>query len=530
MPKRKLRTRSGMSPGKRRSRSDREGFSTGGDPKTRKNQQTSAPSLSNVPSLFDEFQKRDLAKVIDFLTRFWQAQSDTYGKGRVTPPGVDGPVDEVLREPLPDEPQAIEEILEATGRLLEQHSVHTRHPMFLGYVTPPSLDIAALGDALAAILNQNVSFAALSPIGASLETKVISWLGQIVGYTHSSRGGILTSGGSNANLYGLAAARVRLLGANAVRNGNYAKAAKLRIYCSEYTHHSIDKAAMMMGLGTRAVVRVPANEEHQINIRDLAEAIKTDSASKEYCPMAIVGNAGTRLCGAFDDLQALKIIADQYRLWFHVDAAYGGFLRLANKRPPQTEHLPLADSIVLDPHKLLFVPFDCGALLIKNRDHLMQCFGSTGEYLELEHPAGTADFADLGMQLGRSMKALKVWLTLKYIGIQRFAAEYSRLMALAHYLKSRLAADKRFELLGPVPGTAVCFRWCGCAHVSSSRLDAINSEIRRRLLRDGVSFSDEVEIGGRRGLRVCFTNFRTEQHHLDDLLVAIARFGEDPSI
>ena len=400
----------------------------------------------------------------------------------------------------------------------------TGNPLFLGYVTPPSLDIGVLGDTLASITNQNVSFSTVSPIGTALETSVISWLHEIVGW-ESGASGILTSGGSEANLYALAVARRRALGPAFSSIGISAGSKPLRLYCSEETHHSIDKAATILGIGRDNVVRISVDADHRIDLIALTKAIEQDLADEKVQPFALIGNAGTRLCCAFDSVADLGRIARQYGLWLHIDAAYGGFLRLARVHPPELEALNEADSLTIDPHKLLFVPYDCGALLVKKMNDLANTFGGAeGEYIESTLSEGMVNFANLGLQLGRSMRALKVWLTLKRFGAEAFGLEFERLLSLATKFKELLAADDRFELLGPVRGTAVCFRWKRPGW-PIDRLNALNQAVRNAILREGTAFIDQVSIGGRVGMRVCMTNFRTQESDIERLLSEIARIA-----
>jgi glutamate/tyrosine decarboxylase-like PLP-dependent enzyme len=477
---------------------------------------------SDAAGPIEEIQRSELPELMRFLQKFWQQHAAKAHEGPVGRHSIDRVLREVPLEALPVAPAPLTKLLESVQGLLQEHTVKTGHPLFLGYVTPSSLDIGALADSLAAIVNQNVAFAALSPLGTALEGSSIRWLGDIVGYPPTC-GGILTSGGSEANLYGLAIARRQALGPSAASEGNYAEPrCRLRIYCSTQTHHSIDKAMMLLGLGTSSVVRIPTDDDHHILIDQLRAAIERDQASQDWQPMAIVGNAGTRLCCAFDDLRSLRQIADEYKLWFHVDAAYAGFLRLATPPPVGAGDMYLADSIILNPHKLLFVPLDCGAILVRDPSHLAACFGAEGEYLEMQKPAGMRDYANFGMQLGRPMRALKVWLTLKRFGSAVLGHEYTRLLGLARYLRDCILADQRFELLGPVSGTAVCFRWRGGQHSRDIFLNSLNTQIRQQIVRSGVAFIDEVELSKTRGFRVCMTNIRTNSCDLDKLLATIA--------
>lgn len=473
----------------------------------------------------DEYQGRDLSQLVSFLTQFWTEYADTRSADRVGPTDFHWDLDEINNEELPRIGQRTEVILEGIRTSVVPNSVKTSHPMFLAYVTPPALDICAFADAIAAILNQNVSFAELSPVGTAIEQKVINWLTQIVGYGPTA-GGVLVSGGSTANLYGIATARRKILGEATIRRGNGAAGRYLRIYCSEQIHRSVHKAAVLLGLGSDSICAIPVNANHQINIRELVNQIRKDKLRRNVKPIAIVGAAGTRLSGAFDDLKSLSEVARANNLWLHVDAAFGGFLKLATACPRPLEYLYLADSITLDPHKLLFVPFDAGCVLVRERQHLIDTFGVEGEYLEKCDPPGV-DFADFGMQLGRSMKSLKVWLALKLIGTQRYGQEFSRLLDLASYLKERIEQDEDFEVLGPAESIIVCFRWNGGN--PNDDLDAINEAIPTWLRREGIAYVNRVTVEGKAGIRVCLSNFRTQKVHIDRLLASIKSYCLNPN-
>lgn len=476
--------------------------------------------------MFDEFQLRDLSGCLEYLSTFWKRQAQTRANGPVSPRALHPRMQPIRDESLPIEPQPLSNVLADIDNWVLPNIVKTSHPLFLAYVTPPSLDICALGDTVAAVLNQNVSFENLSPAGTAIETTVIRWLGELIGYGRDA-GGIMLGGGSIANLYGLALGRRMLLGGHTSTAGNYLDSRRQRIYCSEHAHRSIQKAAALLGIGSDNVVSIQADKDHRIRTDLLEDQIKLDRSDPDhgFVPTTIVGAAGTRVACAFDDLAALADIAERHQLWFHVDAAYGGFLRLATPRIAALDQLHLAHSVTLDPHKLLFVPFDAACLLVQDRQDLLRTFGTEGEYLERSHPPG-ADFADLGMQLGRSMKALKVWLALKYVGVQRYGEEMTRLLGLAQYLRALVEKDANLELLAPVIGTAVCFRWRTRHPYTKLDIDAINKAIRTSLQRDGSAYIDEVFISGHSGMRVCLTNYRTDQSHLEDLISRVGLCAE----
>lgn len=422
----------------------------------------------------------------------------------------------IRQESLPDDPQDLERVFSEIRCTLLPSLVHTNHPLFLAYVTPPSLDIASAAAGLASFLNQNVSFADLSPGGTAIEETVIRWLCDIVGFDRTASG-IITSGGSMANLQALVIAR-RWKAGEIGRHGMARR--RLRVYCSEHAHRSIHKAATVLGIGAENVVSIRADDRHRIDVNELERAVTSDTHSQTFLPLAIVGSAGTRLAGAFDDLESLGALAKKAGLWLHIDGAFGGFLKLASQGPEELAHLHAADSITIDPHKLLFVPFNAGALLVKKQCYQFDAFGEEGEYLENSVTPGV-DFADYGLELGRGMAALKVWLALKYFGTSTYSREYDRLLELNRSFRRRISEDPDFELLGPGPSIITCFRWIGNHSGWEDLLDAINQDIRRELLGFGDAYLNIVKVNGRYGLRASFSNFHTRREHIDLLLTKV---------
>lgn len=445
------------------------------------------------------------------LVELWETVGQGHGSRPLVPSRV------AIDDRLPLAGLPLSEVLDQLESEIVQGCVNYHHPLFLAFVTPPALAGPGLAELVAACLNQNVSFANLAPAGTALEGVVVDWLGEIVGLGPSTRGGVLTSGGSMANMNAIAIARNR---AGLDRPSRK----QPRIYCSSQIHRSVHKAALLLGLGPDSVCEVSVDKEHQVCLDSLRAAVESDLGRRGVSPFLIVAAAGTRVCGAFDDLAAARRIADEYGLWLHVDAAFGGFLRLLREPPPGLEGLGAADSITLDPHKLLFCPFSCGALLVRDRATQVATFGTEGEYLESSE-GGMPDIAEHGTELGRPMRGLAPWMALKLHGVDSFAAECTRLTSLNSQFRTVVDESHDFELVGPGPSIVSCFRWIGNdGRYRSMRkfLDSRNHDLRVALYRRGLAYVNEVRLGGKTALRVCFSNYRTSEEHLEELL-AIAR-------
>ncbi len=464
-------------------------------------------------------QERDSEKLIGLLNTFWEGLLEKRKTLKITPGILQNLPDVITKDPYPVEHTCLEDVLKEVYEEIMPYCVNTSNPLFLGYVTPPALDITWLGNAVIAMLNQNVSFSALSPAGTAIEQYVVNQLCKLVGYSGNSGGEIL-SGGSTANLQALITARRAMLGERFALVGNSLSGGSQRIYCSTQIHRSIHKAAIMMGIGVENVIEIPCDKNHKIIVDELKRKISEDVKQGKH-PIAIVGAAGTRACGSFDDLKALSDVAEEHKIWFHVDGAFGAFLKVAQNKPKELEYLHLAHSITLDPHKLLFMPFDSGCLIVRDRQKLIDAFGIEGEYLEKFHPVGQ-DYCDYGIQLGRSMKAFNVWLALKYIGIDLYKKEYDRLLALVNEFKSLIENESDFELVGPSESIIVCFRWNpNSPYISEAQLDILNEKIRNTLIKQGTAFINGVSIENRFALRICFSNFNTSIDDLKRLLVLV---------
>lgn len=464
-------------------------------------------------------QERDSIKLVETLNTFWITIKDKRRTSKVTPGILPTLPDEITQDTYPSESNPLEKVMEEVYNEIIPYVVNTSNPLFLGYVTPPALDITWLGNAIIAMLNQNVSFSALSPAGTAIEQFVVSILCKMVGY-NSKSGGILVSGGSTANLQAMITARRMVIGEKIATGGNSEAHGSQRIYCSEQIHRSIHKAAILMGIGINNVIEIPCDENHQIMIEELRRKIQEDKDDGKV-PIAIIGAAGTRTCGSFDDLKALSVIAEEYKIWFHVDGAFGAFLKIADNRPPQLDYLNLAHSITLDPHKLLFMPFDTGCLLVRDKQKLIDAFGTEGEYLEKFHAVGQ-DYCDYGIQLGRSMKSFNIWLALKYFGINMYQKEYERLIDLAREFKDLIKDETEFEVVGPSQSLIVCFRWNpNSQYVQGNSLNSTNENVRTTLIKEGFAYINGVSIEKTFALRICFANFNTTLDDLKRLLIEI---------
>jgi aromatic-L-amino-acid/L-tryptophan decarboxylase len=420
---------------------------------------------------------------------------------------------EVLTAPMPERGIGVEQLFERWRDTLVPNSTAIAHPRFLAYVLGPPNGIAPYAEALAAAINQNCNFWQLSPAASVIERSVLEWLASVVGYPVGSRG-ILTGGGSMATLQGLATAlHDRVPGFRA--HGLQGSSAPLVVYTSSEAHRSVDKAAAILGIGLDNVRHIATDDQHRMDVAQLVETLDADRRRglQPWCVMATCGTVNT---GAVDPLEAIADVCEEQGLWLHVDGAYGALFLLCEEQRELMGGCSRADSITLDPHKLLFAPLEAGCLLVREGEKLRDAFAFSSSYLTVAEDPLMLDYMDYGPQLSRSFKALKVWSALQAFGVDAFRTAHRRTLALAQHLAHGIEATPGLTLLAPVTLTAVCFA-----------LDAGTPEDHAALLEalaaDSTALLGPVVIDGRTGVRACITNHRTSK---DDVDLVLARLRE----
>ncbi|HEV3409860.1 MAG TPA: pyridoxal-dependent decarboxylase [Chthoniobacterales bacterium] len=418
-----------------------------------------------------------------------------------------------LHAALPQEGVAFEELLRNFEDVIVRFSRHNAHPRMFGYVQSPGCVLAAIGDLLASTLNANLTAWRSAPAAVEIERLTIEWIRQILGFA-SGAGGLFVSGGSMANLAALATAQ------NAKRAGTQA----LRIYASTETHHSIAKAAALLGIGRENVRSIAVDDRFKIRIDALVAAITADIEAGHQ-PFCIVGNAGTVNTGACDPLLELREVADRFGLWMHLDGSYGGFAVLAESGRTLFAGIGQADSVALDPHKWLYLPVDCGCVIYRDPEHARATFAHEAEYTRVIGQEADEAFAfwDYGPELSRRFRALKVWMLLKGVGLRALGESIEKNIACARHLESLVHASDDFEMLAPVELSIFCFRYLPRGMTDNAQIDEFNERLLVALQRDGSSYLSNTMINGRFALRGCVLNYRTTPQDMEILLDDIRR-------
>ncbi|MEZ4539529.1 MAG: pyridoxal-dependent decarboxylase [Chloroflexota bacterium] len=428
-----------------------------------------------------------------------------------------------FEEPAPHDPGDPAAVYDEFLETIFPYPMGNIHPRFWGWYMGNGTVLGALADFMAAIMNPNLGGG--NHVANMVEEQVVNWMKAMLGFPKDASG-LLVSGGSMANVIGLTVARNDRAGFNVRELGLRAGAEQMTVYASVEVHSCHQKAVELLGLGSRALRKIAVNDDYTIDLAALEAAIAADRAAG--CrPIAIVGNAGTINTGAIDDLNALADLCAREGLWFHVDGAIGAVGVLAEGVKAQLAGIERADSIALDLHKWMHIPFEAGCVLVRHDAAHRETFALTPAYLEHGTrglASGRLWFSEYGLQLTRQFRALKVWMSIKEHGLDRFGRMMVRNVEQAHYLGSLIASEPALELMAPIGLDIVCFRY-NPGGLNDEALDALNKEVLIRLQEQGIAAPSYTTLNGRYCLRAAIANHRSTQADFDALAEAVVRLG-----
>ncbi|HSL34533.1 MAG TPA: pyridoxal-dependent decarboxylase [Candidatus Limnocylindrales bacterium] len=451
--------------------------------------------------------------------------------------------------PAPTEPATSAAILEEFRRRLAPHQLNAYHPRTLSYFTPPPLLLSVVGELLAQVTQQGVDVWHAGPSATFVEEEVVGWLCDLVGYGPGSFG-LLTSGGVMANFLAMALARDVHLGAvrgDAGREPPRGAALEgVRIYASDQTHFSIERALDELGFPASTLVVLPSDERFRLHAAPVAEAIARDRAAG-LTPLAIAAVAGSTNTGSVDRIEELAELARREGLWFHVDAAYGAAVRMSQRDAGRVAGLELADSVTVDPHKWLFQAYDIGGLVVRDGGWLLQAFGghrpeyyrggeapASDEIAEDHEDPGQLNFYKLGFEGTRRWRALKLWMSWKHLGTSGFARLIEANVDQAALLARRCAESDDFEAMPAEPElSVVCFRHLPGGRAAakglapSSSLDDHQDRLQTALEASGEGWLSTTRLRGTTWLRAGIVNTHTTESDIDGLLATIRRLAAE---
>ena len=421
----------------------------------------------------------------------------------------------------PESPEPMATILADYQRLFEPNVTHWQHPRFLAYFASSASGPGIIGEMLTSVLNSNPMLWRTSPVGTELEQVVIDWFRQAMGLPEGFDG-LITDTASTSSMLALAAAR-QAAGIDAAAKGlaDRDDVPQLRIYCSAEAHSSIEKAAMTLGLGRASVSKIPVNELFQLRLDALEDAIAADKAAGVR-PIAIVGTIGTTSTTSVDPIAGMAKIAQREGIWFHVDAAYAGIASIVPELRAPFEGWELASSIVTNAHKWWFVPVDASILLTRRMPVLRDAFSLVPEYLRtLDREGPIRDYNEYTPTLGRRLRALKLWIHLRYFGLEGLRRRVLNHIEMARRFADWVETDPDFELTAPLPFSTICFRYRPASLETTQddpavgdRIDQMNVRLMDAVNRSGEAFLSHTKVNGRITLRVAISNLRTEDSDL----------------
>jgi len=449
-------------------------------------------------------------------------------KARITPASSRIEIASLFCEPLPEEPQAIEGILREVENNIFANSTLYLSPRFLGYINSGGNQASILGELLASAVNQVPALWHFAPAASEVERRVVQWIAQFIGYS-SEAAGCLLNGGSAGNLVGLAVARKQKAQFDAAELGMRG-GPPLTVYVSKEGHASIEKSMVLLGMGRSQLRKIATRDDFTIDLEALEKQVAEDRLSGSR-PICVVGNAGTTNTGSVDPMDALAEFCREQDLWFHVDAAYGGPASCTQSAGPLFRGLDRADSVVVNPHKWLYVPAEASCILVRNQKALKHTFQVAADYLREENDAGSdgpIDYKDYSPQLHRSFRALKIWMTFKAYGARRLRSAIESNIETMRYLADLIDASQDFVRLAPAPLSIVCFQYRTSnpvLHDDERFLNDLNTRVLDALEKDGRVFLSGTTIKGKKALRSCSVNHRLRRQDAEIALEVVREIG-----
>jgi aromatic-L-amino-acid/L-tryptophan decarboxylase len=477
----------------------------------------------------EEFRKQ-LHELADWIADF----RENIEQLRVAPDGKPGAIRAQLPKHAPEEGEPFEKILADVDHIIVPGMVHWSHPMFLGYFGWTSTAPGILGEILTAPLNVNAMTWRTCPAATELETVVVDWLRQWIGLSDEFDG-VIYDTASVGIMHALAVAREEAAPATRKLGLTDRDLPRLRIYTSDQAHSSAEKAAIALGLGEENVIRIPSDDQFRIDVNSLGRSIAADQQNGLQ-PMAVVATVGTTSTASVDPVRDIGDVCREAKIWLHIDAAYGGGFAMAPQYEWMRKGWELADSIVINPHKTLFVPLDFSVLYMRDLARLRRVFSLVPEYLRGDTVEAEKNYMDYGIQLGRRFRALKAWVIWRSLGRAGVVARLREQVRLANLLANWIKNDDRFELSMQPSMGVVCFRFVGrdpataggrpsfsarpalAAHHSESpnevEVGQLNSDIVERINASGRAYLTKTKLRGRTVMRIGLGNVLTTEEHL----------------
>lgn len=474
-------------------------------------------NLGDIPP--HEF-RRLVREVGDWIVKYRETIGERPISQSIKPGGI---IEQLDRNP-PEQPVSIDQMLEEIDRVIVPGVAHWSHPQFMSYFGCTTTNPGILAEMITGALNVNTMTWRTAPAGTELETLVLDWLRRWLTLTEEFKG-VVYDTASISTMHALATAREEAAPGTRKMGLSGRDLPRFRIYTSEQAHSSVEKGAIAIGIGEENVQRVPTDDAFRMDVAALREMIARDVAQK-FQPLAVVATVGTTSTASVDPVLELAQVCRDHKMWLHIDGAYGAGLALLPECQWVTAGWNEADSIVVNPHKMLFVPFDFSALYMRDIGRLRRLFTLAPEYLHLRDPVGAEiNYMDYGVQLGRRFRALKAWMVWRAFGRAGLAARIRDHVRLAHLFADWVRSDKRFELSAPVSMGVCCFRYVGHAAgvgdagprsptPATNPIDDLNTKVVERINSSGEAYITQTRLRGHTVMRIGLGNILTTEEHL----------------
>jgi aromatic-L-amino-acid decarboxylase len=450
--------------------------------------------------------RRQLHEIADWIADYREKIEEL----PVAPSAKPGTIAAQLPKEPPEEGESFDQIFADFKRVIFPGVLQWGHPQFAAYFGSTTTAPGIEGEVLSGALNINAMTWRTSPAATELETVVLDWLRQWLGLSDKF-GGVLYDTASVGLMHALAVAREEAVSC-ARKQGLAGRGdvPRLRIYASDQGHSSVDKAAIALGIGADNVRRVPSDSDFRMDVAQLREMVAQDR-QQNFRPIAVMASVGTTSTASVDPIPEIAKICREEKMWLHIDGAYGAGLALLPECTWITAGWSEADSIVINPHKMLFVPFDFSVLYVRDVERLRRVFTLVPEYLRGDTVEAEKNYMDYTIQLGRRFRAIKAWMVFRTFGRAGIAARIREHLRIAHSLADWIKTDERFELAAPVVLPVVCFRFVAAPE---DNLDTLNSEIVERVNASGRAYVTQTKLHGRTVIRIGLGNVLTTEQHL----------------
>lgn len=480
------------------------------------NKQTFAPETGDMNA--EDF-RRVGHEIIDWISDYFESIESR-------PVLAQSEYGDLIRD-LPKSPpakgEAMETIVDDVDKLIAPRLTHWNHPSFYALFSTSTSAPGIFGELFSAAFDVKAMLWRTSPAATELEQVALDWLRQMMGLDEGFEG-VIYDTASVGSMHAIAAARERVSVPSAVAGGLRIKEEGmsgrpdlplLRVYCSEQAHSSIDKDVITLGLGQRSLRKIPTDNEFRMDVDELKKAIEEDKQNG-VLPFCVVATVGTTSTSSIDPVSEIAEVCKENNLWLHVDAAYAGSAAVV----PEMQHIldgcEYADSVVTNPHKWLFTPFDLSVLFLRDMDTLRRAFSLIPEYLKTSESNAVHNLMDTGVQLGRRFRALKLWMVIRYFGHEGLAARIREHCRLARLFASWVEESNDWEILAPVPFGLVCFR-ANPANKTEEEIEVLNEKIMNNINASGKAYLSHTKLNGKYTLRLAIGNIRTEERHIKQI-------------